>query len=57
MTTKQSINISQPLDLEQTLESGQAFRWRRADGNKWAGVIDGNIWVLSKKVCEIGDCP
>ncbi|MBJ27317.1 MAG: hypothetical protein CL776_00680 [Chloroflexi bacterium] len=49
MTTKQSINISQPLDLEQTLESGQAFRWRRADGNKWAGVIDGNIWVLSKK--------
>jgi len=35
------INIDQPFDLASTLESGQAFRWRR-NGEWYHGVIYGN---------------
>src|SRR5690242_19199695 len=40
--TKKSFSICD-YDLDATLMSGQAFRWRR-DGNAWVGVI-GHNWV------------
>ena len=40
-----SISITQPLDLATTLESGQAFRWRRVDGCYY-GVLQGNLLAL-----------
>lgn len=33
-----------PFDLTHTLESGQAFRWRR-DGDAYRGVVDGALFV------------
>ena len=37
--------LDQPLDLESTLESGQAFRWRRS-GPWWSGVLEGQAVEL-----------
>lgn len=37
--------IGQPLDLQATLESGQAFRWRRDQGWYW-GVIGRHAYAL-----------
>src|SRR5205823_3607438 len=34
------VRLPQPLDLAATLQGGQAFRWRHADGS-WTGVLDG----------------
>ena len=36
------IPVQQPFDLTSTLESGQAFRWRR-DGAVYRGVVFGNV--------------
>lgn len=37
--------IEQPFDLDSTLHSGQAFRWRR-DGDRHSGVVFGNVVEL-----------
>ena len=37
------ITLEEPLNLKETLESGQAHRWRQIDG-KYSGVI-GNVLV------------
>ena len=42
-----SLPISQPLDLASTLESGQAFRWRR-DGEWHYGVIGDDLVALKQ---------
>ncbi|MQF49102.1 hypothetical protein FIM08_04320 [SAR202 cluster bacterium AC-647-N09_OGT_505m] len=43
-----SLNITQPLDLATTLESGQAFRWRR-QGPWYYGVLQDNLVALKQK--------
>ena len=40
-----SLHIDQPLDLASTLESGQAFRWRR-QGDWYYGVVQDNLVAL-----------
>ena len=40
--------LEQPLDLESTLESGQAFRWRRT-GAWWNGVLEGHVVELRER--------
>ena len=40
--------LEQPLDLESTLESGQAFRWRRA-GAWWNGVLEEQVVELRER--------
>ena len=40
--------LEQPLDLESTLESGQAFRWRRT-GSWWSGVLEGQVVELREQ--------
>ena len=35
-------------DLEATLTSGQAFRWKRSDGG-WEGVVNGRWLQLEQK--------
>ena len=41
------IPVSQPLDLDSTIFSGQTFRWREADG--WVeGVVFGNMVTLRR---------
>jgi len=42
------IETPQPLDLESTLLSGQAFRWQRSDG-WYRGVVFGNVVKLRKR--------
>ena len=42
-----SLNIAQPLDLASTLESGQAFRWRRR-GAWYYGVLHDNLVALKQ---------
>ena len=37
--------VTQPLDLDATLESGQVFRWRR-HGDGWSGFLGGDLVVL-----------
>ena len=49
MPFRKRITINQPLDLQQTLESGQTFRWRKFSESRWVGVIGDSIWVLSKQ--------
>ena len=42
-----SLQVSQPLDLVVTLESGQAFRWHRR--GEWSyGVVQGNLLGLKQ---------
>ena len=41
------IAVDGPLDLQATLESGQAFRWRR-DGDWYSGVVFGNAVRLRR---------
>lgn len=41
------IAVDGPLDLQATLESGQAFRWRR-EGDWYSGVVSGNIVRLRR---------
>ncbi|MBM3945767.1 MAG: hypothetical protein FJ317_09845 [SAR202 cluster bacterium] len=41
------IAVAGPLDLEATLRSGQAFRWRR-DGDGYTGVVAGNAVRLRR---------
>jgi N-glycosylase/DNA lyase len=41
------IPVDGPLDLQATLESGQAFRWRR-DGGWYSGVVFGNAVRLRR---------
>jgi N-glycosylase/DNA lyase len=36
----------QPLSLDQTLNCGQAFRWRRLGVESWVGVAGGTHWRL-----------
>jgi N-glycosylase/DNA lyase len=36
----------QPLSLDQTLNCGQAFRWRCVGGGRWEGVAGGQLWRL-----------
>lgn len=36
----------QPLSLDQTLNCGQAFRWRDIGGGRWEGVAGGQLWRL-----------
>jgi N-glycosylase/DNA lyase len=36
----------EPLALDQTLETGQAFRWRQVDNDEWEGVAGGHVWRL-----------
>ena len=49
------IYCSGPIDLASTLESGQAFRWRKSesheDGGQYEGVVFGNL----VRVRQIGD--
>jgi N-glycosylase/DNA lyase len=35
----------EPLSLEQTLQTGQAFRWRGV-GDDWEGIAGGHVWRL-----------
>lgn len=44
------VRLDQPLRLEPSLKSGQAFRWRAFPGeaDAWAGVADGHAWVLRR---------
>lgn len=37
---------TEPLSLDQTLASGQAFRWRRLGEEAWEGVAGGRVWTL-----------
>ena len=39
------VSIEEPFDLDSTLQSGQAFRWRR-DGGSHRGVVFGNVVEL-----------
>ena len=39
------VSIEEPFDLDSTLQSGQAFRWRR-DGGLHRGVVFGNVVEL-----------
>ena len=63
MTTEGSgtlhrVALDRPLDLENTLFSGQAFRWRRA-GGWYRGVIFGNV-VRIRQVhhsLDVASCP
>lgn len=34
------------LDLDKTLNCGQAFRWNKDSKNNWIGVVDKEIWIL-----------
>lgn len=34
------------LDLDKTLNCGQAFRWNKESKNNWIGVVDKEIWIL-----------
>jgi N-glycosylase/DNA lyase len=45
MPARLIIPITYPLHLAWTLESGQAFRWRRA-GNAFTGTIEGDLFIL-----------
>jgi N-glycosylase/DNA lyase len=36
----------QPLSLDQTLNCGQAFRWRNIGDDTWEGVAGGQLWRL-----------
>jgi N-glycosylase/DNA lyase len=47
MTTRTHLRVSQPLDLDATLDGGQAFRWRR-DGDAWVGVLGSAIVRLAR---------
>ena len=42
----------QPLSLDQTLNCGQAFRWRSVGNETWEGVAGGQLWQLRVD----GDC-
>ena len=42
-----SLSVAQPLDLATTLESGQAFRWRR-HGQWYYGVVHGRLVALKQ---------
>lgn len=48
------LRVDQPLDLDVTLDSGQAFRWRRRDDGAWFGVVRGAIWRLRQTSAGIG---
>ena len=47
MRTRTHLRVSQPLDLDATLDGGQAFRWRR-DGDAWVGVLGSSIVRLAR---------
>lgn len=34
------------LDLDKTLNCGQAFRWHKDKDNNWIGVVGNRIWIL-----------
>ena len=36
-------------DLAQTLDCGQAFRWRETQGGRWCGVAFGRLLEIEKK--------
>jgi N-glycosylase/DNA lyase len=38
-----TLPLDQPLDLTSTLASGQCFRWRADDAERWVGVIDRDV--------------
>ena len=40
------LSIDQPFDLAESLESGQAHRWRRLDGGWYSGVLGGRLLHL-----------
>lgn len=43
------INIDkEELNLDKTLNCGQAFRWNKDSSNNWVGVVDNTIWVLKQ---------
>ena len=46
------IQLNQPLDLTNTLNSGQAFRWEEHDGWHY-GVIKENLVALKQKDMEL----
>ena len=46
MSIEAVLAVDQPLDLDVTLDSGQAFRWRREADGAWLGVVRGGIWRL-----------
>ncbi|MBI2856270.1 MAG: hypothetical protein HYX93_05425 [Chloroflexi bacterium] len=50
-----SLSIAQPLDLAATLESGQAFRWRR-HGQWYYGVVHGNLVALKHDLAGLEVC-
>lgn len=44
-----TINIdTQELNLDKTLNCGQAFRWNKDKNNNWIGVIGNKIWILKQ---------
>ena len=42
----QSVTIDQPFNLAESLESGQAHRWRRLEGGWYSGVLGGRLLHL-----------
>ncbi|MFM8983751.1 MAG: DNA glycosylase, partial [Spartobacteria bacterium] len=38
-----------PIDLDQTLLSGQVFHWNRRDDRSWSGLIGDEAVVVSEK--------
>ena len=47
------IKDAENFDLEQTLDCGQAFRWRKNDKNRWCGVAGGKYIVIYQKNGDI----
>ena len=47
-TTGALLQVTQPLDLATTLNSGQAFRWRPEPNGAWSGLLGSNLVLLSK---------
>lgn len=43
----QQIHLSQPLDLDHTLDSGQVFRWHK-NGHIWEGVVNEEFLRISQ---------
>ncbi len=48
MSATVTMRVEEPLDLQNSLTSGQCFRWRVDDNGRWTGVLSGSIVRLER---------